>query len=333
MIVTEFNPNLACDFTEEFQNAVLTGFTRPHKQISPKFLYDQKGSELFDRICDCREYYVTRTETSILEQNSAEIAQALGPEPVVFEFGSGASRKTRILLNEVRDLAAYVPIDISRDFLLQTAQALQSDYPSLKIIPMCADFTLPMRMPEESLPLEHGCNTAFFPGSTIGNFDRTEARAFLERTASFLGLGGKLLIGVDLIKDKAILEPAYDDEEGITAAFNLNLLVRMRDELGSSVNPENFRHKAFFNEREGRIEMHLESLRDQTIEVSGRSIHFHQGETIHTECSYKYEPRQFETMAQLAGFKVQKSWMDPRQLFAVYLFEVEHVTGTLEHAA
>jgi dimethylhistidine N-methyltransferase len=320
----------------QFRQDVLEGLLLPRKSLSPKYLYDERGSQLFEQICECREYYVTRTEVAILEQNSGEIAEALGRQPLVFEFGSGASRKTRILLNELnkqQGIAAYVPIDISREFLLETARSLQKEYPALKIIPMCADFTRPMLMPEYEFTHGFGKKTAFFPGSTIGNFDRIEARVFLRQTASFLGHAGLLLVGVDLIKPKAVLEPAYDDAAGITAAFNLNLLHRIRNELGGTIDPSGFRHKAFFNEKENRMEMHLEAIHEQVIELSGCRITFHSGETIHTECSYKYDPDQFAQMTRDAGFAIQRVWMDPLRFFAVYLLEAQHLSEQLPEAA
>jgi dimethylhistidine N-methyltransferase len=300
-----------------FEEAVLEGLTSSRKRLSPKYLYDQRGSELFDRICECKDYYVTRTETSILERHAADIARAIGARPVVYEFGSGASRKTRILLRELEAPAAYVPIDISREFLLEAASRLSGEFPSLPVLPLCADFTQPM--PEVNHP--EGRRLAFFPGSTIGNFHLDEAEAFLSRTAEFLGAGGRLLVGVDLLKDRSILEPAYDDSEGVTAEFNLNLLHRMRSELGANVDPANFRHRAIFNEEKARVEMHLESLREQSFEIKGRPIHFHRGETIHTECSYKYDSSRFEELAHRAGFVVGQRWTDDRQYFALYLLE------------
>jgi dimethylhistidine N-methyltransferase len=319
--------------SDSFAQAVLEGLGRDPKSLSPKYLYDRKGSELFDRICDCEEYYVTRTETAILERHAAEMAELLGERPVIVELGSGASRKTRILLDAVKDAAAYVPVDISREFLRQSAETIRREYPGLRVFPVCADFTRPLSMPENELTGTTGARAAFFPGSTIGNFHRGEAKAFLRQTAALLGRGGRLLIGVDLIKPREILEPAYDDAQGITAAFNLNLLHRMRDELGARVDPQGFRHQAVFNETEGRIEMHLVSLRDQELEILGQRFRFGEGETLHTECSYKYSPDQFEDMARQAGFAVRSFWTDPRQLFGVYLLEVERILESAPIAA
>lgn len=307
-----------------FAEAVIEGLRRSPKSISPKFLYDQRGSELFERICECPEYYVTRTETEILRSQASEIARLLGPGAVVFEFGSGASVKTRILLDQLGEGSAYVPIDISREFLIQASASLRALYPKLRILPVCADFTLSLSIPENELPCS-GRRTGFFPGSTLGNFPRPEARALLRHIASFLGMGGLLLIGVDLLKPKEILEPAYDDAAGITAEFNLNLLWRMRRELGAEVDPADFRHRATFNEREGCIEMHLVSLRDQDFQVLGHTVHFARAETLHTECSYKHSPAQFEAMARHAGFSVLRMWTDSRKHFGVYLLEVDRL--------
>jgi dimethylhistidine N-methyltransferase len=309
-----------------FEKAVVEGLTSPVKAISPKYLYDRRGSELFDRICDCRDYYVTRTETAILEAYSDEIVSLLGPAPVVFELGSGASRKTRILLKRLEGAACYIPIDISREFLQQSARSLQDEFPGLSIVPVCADFAQALPPDIAGVPSTGSDRkVAFFPGSTLGNFHPEEAVEFLSRTARFLGREGNLLIGIDLLKDRSILEPAYDDEEGWTAAFNLNLLERMRAELGATVDPRRFRHRAWFNERENRVEMHLESVEDQSFDVAGRTIRMNKGESIHTECSYKYSPERFEAMAREAGYELRGRWTDPKRLFAVYLLRVVRI--------
>jgi dimethylhistidine N-methyltransferase len=309
----------------DFARAVLDGLAREPKALSPKYLYDQRGSELFDRICECQEYYVTRTETAILEKCVHELSTFLGERPVILELGSGASRKTRILLDAIPDVAAYIPIDISREFLLATASLLRHAYPEIPIHPICADFTHAWDLPEGAIPENAGKRVAFFPGSTIGNFTRDEALELLSSTAGILGYGGQLLIGFDLIKPREILEPAYDDAQGITAAFNINLLHRMRDELGAKVSPESFRHRAVFNEIESRIEMHLESVGAQEIRVLGRTFRLTAGETIHTECSHKYSTERFEELAREAGFKKRAYWTDEKRYFCVALFDAEPV--------
>jgi dimethylhistidine N-methyltransferase len=316
-------PSTPQTYDPEFARAVIAGLGRAPKALSPKFLYDQRGSELFDRICDCADYYVTRTETSILQRRIRDIAAFLDERSVILELGSGASRKTRLLLDALPRATAYVPIDISREFLLDTARELGRAYPSIPVLPLCADFTRPWSMPEDKLPKESGRRLAFFPGSTIGNFERKEALELLKHAAATLGYGGQLLIGFDLLKPREILEPAYDDSEGITAAFNLNLLHRMRRELSAEVDPDGFRHRAIFNERESRIEMHLESLRAQEIRVLGRSFGFEPGETIHTECSHKYSMGDFEALARQAGFRKRAFWTDENEYFCVALFDAE----------
>jgi dimethylhistidine N-methyltransferase len=307
----------------DFAAAVLAGFSRTPKALPPKFLYDERGSELFERICECKEYYVTRTETQILERCISDVSALLGERPVIIELGSGASRKTRILLDAIPDAAVYVPIDISREFLFGSAKKIQAAYPRLPVLPVCADFTRSWSMPEDKLPADAGRRVAFFPGSTIGNFDRMEALELLRSAASTIGYGGQLLIGFDLAKPREVLVPAYDDAAGVTAAFNINLLHRMRRELGAEVNPESFRHRAIFNERESRMEMYLESLKAQEIRLLGQSFAFTRGETIHTEYSHKYSKERFEDLARQAGFRKRAFWTDEREYFCVALFDAE----------
>ncbi len=301
-----------------FQEEVLEGLSKTPKQIPPKFFYDRRGSELFDQICDQPEYYPTRTEMSILEAHAEEISQAIGQHCVLIELGSGASRKIRLLLDILKP-AQYTGVDISRDFLVHSSEHLAQDFPWLEVHAVCADFSQLLSLPE-------ACQTdrrvAFFPGSSIGNFDPKDAQRFLADVAEMLGKGGLLLIGVDLKKDKKTLDDAYNDKAGVTAEFNLNLLARMQRELNANINIGNFHHHAFYNQDKGRIEMHLISNQDQSLDLGGKNFHLDAEETIHTESSYKYAPDEFKLMAEKAGFERKNFWSDVRQLFSVQLFQV-----------
>lgn len=302
----------------DLRDEVLRGLSRTPKRLSPKLFYDRRGSQLFDAITELPEYYPTRTEIGLLEAHGAEMADRLGRENVLIELGSGSSLKIQTLLAALTP-AVYLPVDISKEHLLASANALAERFPGLKIRAACADYSGPFR-----LPLEPGWTNlaAFFPGSSIGNFDPPEARALLERVARVLGRGGRLLIGVDLRKDPAILNAAYNDAQGVTAAFNLNLLARINRELGADFDLDAFAHKAFFNAGASRIEMHLESLADQAVRIAGREIAFRRGETIHTECSYKYGIADFQSLARDAGFEAEQVWTDPQRLFSVHCLRV-----------
>ena len=300
---------------EDFRTAVLAGLTQPQKQVPAKFLYDARGSQLFDRICELEAYYPTRTEIGLLERHAGEIAEAAGPEATLIEFGSGSSRKVRILLDALQNAAAYVPIDISRTHLMSAAQALAEDYPGLPVLAVCADYTRDFALPKE---VPDGGPLGFFPGSTLGNFAPTEAAGFLKRLAGLVGPGGGLLIGIDLKKDEAILHAAYNDPEGVTAAFNLNLLERMRRELGAELDLEGFRHEAHYNRARGCIEMHLISRRRQQIVIGEHGFDLEQGETIHTEDSRKYTLDGFRAQAQAAGWRPLEAWVDDRLLFSLH---------------
>lgn len=298
----------------ELRQDVLAGFAASPKHTPPKFFYDRRGSELFEQICLQPEYYPTRTEEAILRRAAAEIAEIAGPGASLVELGSGASRKVRLLLEAMRP-ASYLGIDISRDFLLSSTHRLGADYPWLEVHAACADFTRPMSLPADAIgerPL------AFFPGSSIGNFDPQDARAFLENLHALLPAGGGLLIGVDLVKDTRTLEAAYNDRAGVTAAFNLNLLWRIRDELDSDIRPAHFSHRAFYNEAQSRIEMHLASPRAQTVRIERQQFHFAPGEMLHTENSYKYTVEGFQHLAGTAGFAPVHVWLDDRELFSVH---------------
>ncbi|HEY3268475.1 MAG TPA: L-histidine N(alpha)-methyltransferase [Armatimonadota bacterium] len=300
---------------DRLRDDVLNGLSATPKTLPSKYFYDAAGSRLFDAICRLNEYYPTRTETAIMESRAAEMAECIGPGAVLVEYGSGSSTKTRILLDRLPDLAAYVPLDISRDHLRRSADRLAGEYPGLPVHPVCADYTAPFRLP--AFEQANARWAVYFPGSTIGNFHPNEAIPFLRRVASVVGPGGGLLIGVDLKKDTRVLEAAYNDRRGVTAAFNLNLLHRINRELGANFNPDQFQHYAFYNEGRGRIEMHLFSLADQTVRLNGTELAFEADETILTEVSYKYSLDDFARLAADAGFTVQKVWTDPACLFSV----------------
>lgn len=293
---------------------VKDGLKQPQKQLPSKYFYDKRGSELFEQITRLDEYYLTRTEKKILRNNIDEIAGRIGQNSVVIELGSGSSQKTRMLLDHLPDLSAYIPVDISEKYLETVVRELRKEYPGLLIKPVCADYTKPFDLPEIDRPFEY--YVVFYPGSTIGNFRPAEARQFLKSIARFLVTGGGMLIGVDLKKDKEILEKAYNDKEGITAAFNKNMLIRLNRELGSDFKVEAFRHQAIYNRQKGRIEMHLVSEVNQQIHLNGEALILKKGESIHTENSYKYS---LEELRELVSpwFDVAKVWTDEDQLFSI----------------
>ncbi|MEW5972470.1 MAG: L-histidine N(alpha)-methyltransferase [Pseudomonadota bacterium] len=300
---------------ESLRDIVLGGLSSTPRTLPPKLFYDRRGSELFEAICELPEYYLTRTETAILRDCAEEVAKLVGTDGLMVELGSGASKKVRLLLSALRP-SAYLGIDISRDFLLESARRLAEDHPELEVHAAWADFCRPLELPPSlagSRPL------AFFPGSSIGNSNPVQARALLSRIVRLVGHGGHLLIGVDLVKDTAVLEDAYNDAQGVTAAFNRNLLVRLRDELDAEVEVDAFHHRAFFNEAQGRIEMHLVSASRQRIRVGSRMFSFAAGEDIHTENSYKYTIEDFRQLAGEAGFAPVRVWTDPDRLFSVHL--------------
>jgi L-histidine Nalpha-methyltransferase len=305
---------------ESFRDAVLKGLGRTPKSIPCKFFYDARGSALFESICRLPEYYPTRTEISILEENAAEIAAQIGPHGRLIEFGSGASTKARILLRALDRPAAYVPVDISREHLRDAAISLAEDFPSLAVVAVCADYT--RRFPLPPLPGPSGKRVGFFPGSTIGNFEPEAAVGFLANYARILEPGGEMLIGVDLKKDPEILDAAYNDRAGVTAEFNLNLLVRINRELDGDLDIDRFEHVAFYNEVEGRIEIYIRSLANQEAWIADTHIHFGVGELIHTEYSYKYSVPEFRALAARAGFRPVDTWTDPAALFSVHYFRL-----------
>lgn len=302
---------------EEFRASVVDGLSSPQKTLPCKFLYDERGSQIFDDICDLPEYYPTRTERRILERHARDIAALAGPQARLIEFGSGAGTKIRLLLRALDRPAAYLPVEISREYMMAATEELAESFPELRIAPICADYTEPFTLPD--LPgIVHGTTMGFFPGSTIGNFTRAEAVDFLSATRNLLGPGAVMIVGVDLVKDLNVLRAAYNDAAGVTAAFNLNLLRRINRELGGSFDLSNFRHDARWNDDLERIEMHLVSLRDQEVMAGGRRFGFEAGETIHTESSHKYRLETFQALAAEAGYEPLEVWTDEKQLFSVH---------------
>jgi L-histidine Nalpha-methyltransferase len=305
---------------ESFRDAVLHGLARPRKAIPCKFFYDERGSALFEQICRLPEYYPTRTEIAILDENADEIAAQMGAYSRIIEFGSGASQKARILLQALDRPAAYVPVDISREHLREAAATLAEDFPELAVVAVCADYTGPFTLPQ--LPGPAGKRVGFFPGSTIGNFEPDAAARFLTNCANILGAGGEMVIGVDLKKDARILDAAYNDRAGVTAAFNLNLFERINRELDGDLDLDQFEHFAFYSETKGRVEIYIRSLADQQATIAGRCFEFATGELIHTEYSYKYAVEEFRGLAGRAGFRPVDTWTDPAELFSVHYFRL-----------
>jgi len=310
--LTDLSPSMA-----EFRDAVLGGLALPQKSIPCKFFYDREGSHLFEAICGTPEYYPTRTERTILANSAADIAAIVGPRRAIVEFGSGAGVKIRTLLDALAHPVAYVPVDISRLHLVQAASALAADYPDVHIAPVCADYTKPFALPH--VGRDDPSWLGFFPGSTIGNFSPPQAAGFLSQVRRLLGSDGLMLVGVDLKKAPAILEAAYNDAAGVTAAFNLNLLARINRELGGDFDLEAFRHLAVYDGDQGRIEMHLASMAPQTAHVGDHAFRFRAAETIHTENSYKYDLDQFRRLGESAGWRTRAVWTDPAGLFSLHL--------------
>lgn len=300
----------------DFAEAVLRGLSAPQKSIPSRFLYDATGSALFEQITMLPEYYPTRTETEILRRHAAEVAAIVPPGAVLIEFGSGSSTKTELLLERMRDLHAYVPIDISAAALQDATERIARRFPHLHVAPIEADFSQPIAVPPQfaGRPL-----IGFFPGSTIGNLRPMGAVALLANMRRTLGRGAYLVIGVDLKKNVRRLLAAYDDAGGVTAAFNLNLLARANRELGGNFNLDRFTHAATYDMRNGRIDMHLVSGQEQWVTVCGRRFHFRAGERIHTEHSHKYEIDEFHALVAAAGWRPQAVWRDPGRLFSVHL--------------
>jgi len=301
--------------TESVLREVLEGLSRPRKELPPKLFYDRRGAELFTAICSTAAYYPTRTENGILDRRASEIAQTIGRGSALIEFGAGEIQKVRRLLPALRP-DTYAALDISRDQLLCASTSLALDFPWLSVIAVVGDYQSPLES-ELALPAA-ARRVVFFPGSTIGNFEPSHAQAFLSRARSLVGGEGGVLIGVDLLKPVERLNLAYNDPEGYTAAFNLNLLVRLNRELGADFDVSAFAHEAFYNRQLARIEMHLRSLRAQRVRIGTNVFSFSAGETIHTENSYKYSPDGFSAMARGAGFQASRLWTDPERLFGVF---------------
>ncbi|HUN47928.1 MAG TPA: L-histidine N(alpha)-methyltransferase [Stellaceae bacterium] len=305
---------------ESFRDAALAGLSRTEKSIPCRFLYDRRGSALFEAICELPEYYVTRTEMGILAARAGAIAERVGPRAQLVEFGSGASRKVRLLLEALRDLAAYVPVDISRAFLRQAASSVAADFPDVEVSAICADYSEPRRLPV--LPLARGGRrVGFFPGSTIGNLMPEEAVSFLSGCREALGPGSGMIVGVDLKKDPTLLHDAYNDAAGITAEFILNILDRMNRELGADFNRARFRYDASYNEEAGRIEIYIRSTMAQIVTVARRPIVFSAGERLHVEYSYKYAVEEFAELARRAGYRSVDCWTDERKFFSVHYLQ------------
>jgi dimethylhistidine N-methyltransferase len=302
----------------DLRQEVLEGLRRPVKELPSKLFYDEHGSRLFDCICKLEEYYPTRTESMIMSDNGADMADAIGGGRLVIEYGSGSSEKTRLLLDCLEDPVAYVPIDISRDHLLMSARRLSDSYPNLQVLPVCADYEQPFEIPAPSRRPEG--RLAYFPGSTIGNFHPYEARQLLSRMAGHAGSNGRLLLGVDTKKDPEVLNRAYNDSEGVTAEFNKNILRRINRELGAEFDTSAFEHFAYYNHAAGRVEMHLVSLTQQTVDVDGVEIEFLKGESIWTESSYKFTVDEFAHMASAVGLVLDSVWTDDEDMFSVQLY-------------
>ncbi|MCW8934767.1 MAG: L-histidine N(alpha)-methyltransferase [Gammaproteobacteria bacterium] len=298
----------------DFREDIMQGLSAPQPYISPKYFYDETGSRLFEDICSTDEYYPTRTEVNIIRDNIDDVVENLGRECLLIEPGSGDSYKVRLLLDALRPIA-YLPIDISRRYLQDEARKLAEEFTWLNVHAVCADFTGKLKLPYH---VESTNKVAFFPGSTIGNFLPEQAVAVLEEIKNMVGENGGLLIGVDLQKSTQILNAAYNDKQGYTAQFNLNLLSRINRELGADFNLANFRHHAFFNEERSRIEMHLLSLQDQQVTIDGQVFNFKKDQSIHTEYSHKYTIEHFQSLAEKAGFSRVKTWVDNEGLFSVH---------------
>ena len=299
---------------------MLAGLRAPQKRIPAKYFYDDTGSQLFERITELPEYYPTRCEMRLLRARAADIADLIAPGAALVEFGSGSNKKARLLLEAAPALAAYVPVDISGEMLAREAADLRSDFPRIKVLPVTADFCHLFELPYEAQAARH--RVGFFPGSTVGNFEPPEAAEFLRNAGKILGRDGVLIVGVDLIKPVEVLDAAYNDAAGITAEFNLNLLTRINRELGGSFDRDCFEHHAFFNRAQSRIEMHLVSLKRQEAKVAGEAFAFRDGETIHTENSYKYSVESFGALARAVGWRPAGVWTDAAGYFSIQAFRL-----------
>ena len=302
----------------DFLADAITGLSSNQRTLPCKYFYDERGAALFQKICELPEYYITRTEIDILDRNRAEIASHLGPNIGLIGLGTGAGTKTRILIEALENPAVYIPVDISEKQLRESTALFQKIFPGLEILPVCADYLQPVMLP--SPRQKPARNIVYFPGSTIGNFEPNEALEFLRRIANVAGQGGGLLIGVDLQKDQNVIEAAYNDQAGVTAEFNLNLLAHINRETGANFDLSRWQHRAIYNSEAGRIEMYLISTTDQTVRIQDRQFHFRAGEKILTEHSYKHTPEGFIALARQAGFDFLKLWTDDARLFGVFYF-------------
>lgn len=307
----DFSPPAGGALTE-----ILDGLSRRPKQLPPKFFYDETGCELFERICHLPEYYLTRAELQVMERHAGDIAGFLGPACELIELGSGSGRKTRLLIAAL-DPAHFVPVDIAADALREACARLAEEFAGLSISAVCADYTGPLRLPRQAGLLVRR-RAVYFPGSTIGNLDRDEALAFMRRLREWVGPDGALVVGVDVRKSPSVLNAAYNDAEGVTASFNLNLLAHINRVYGADFELSSFQHHAFYDEAAGRVEMHLRALRDMKVRLGGREFHFARSELLRTEISCKYAIEEFVALAGSAGFAARHVWQDDRRLFAVY---------------
>jgi dimethylhistidine N-methyltransferase len=318
--VNEKNSSVVAAAKESFREEVLAGLSKSPRQLPYKFFYDERGAQLFQQICELPEYYVTRTEIEILRLHGTEMAKALGPQVELIGLGTGAGTKTRILLEELHDPAVYVPIDISKEQLEKSSARFREMFPSLQVLPVCADYLEPFELP---LPRHLSRRSViYFPGSTIGNFEPEAAGEFLARMVELAGDGGGLLIGVDLQKDRDVLERAYNDAAGVTAQFNKNLLARINRDLRADFDLDRWQHHAIYNSTEGRIEIYLISNDEQTVHIGDSEFHFRAGEEILTEYSYKHTIAGFIELARQAGFHFEQVWTDAARWFGVFYFTV-----------
>ncbi|MCX6013157.1 MAG: L-histidine N(alpha)-methyltransferase [Chloroflexi bacterium] len=328
-MVEEMKNYLPPDFKsgrKRFLAEVINGLHKPQKELPCKYFYDDRGSHLFEKICTLDEYYIPSTEEAIMQANIEEMATLIGPHVMVIEYGSGDCKKVHFLLDHLQDPVAYVPIDISGEQLVRVTSKLLSDYNTLDILPVCADYTSSFDIPNTKRKFSR--KFVYFPGSTIGNFDSDSARQFLEHIVGICSPNGAVLIGVDLKKDINLLHNAYNDKQGVTAEFNLNILQRLNNELNCDFHIDSFQHYAFYNPKESRVEMHLVSLREQTIHIGKVAINFTKGESIWTESSYKYNLDEFQQIAATAGLQVERIWTDQNHWFSVqYLIPSD---GTLQ---
>ena len=302
----------------DVKSEVLAGLAKSQKTLPAKFFYDQRGSRLFEAITQLPEYYLTRTEIGLLRQHGNEIAELVGQGSVLMEYGSGASIKIRQLLEALQP-DCYVPMDISKDFLIASANKLLDDYPWLSIYAGCVDYSQPLQLPKTLAEAPH--KLGFFPGSSMGNFTPAESQAFLRRARTTLGNGGRFLLGIDLAKEEAVLHAAYNDCQGVTASFNKNILRHLNHTLQASFSEELFDHQARFNRSHSRVEMHLVSKIDQMVHVAGTTIVLRKGESLHTENSYKYRMESLQWMARQAGFEIEKRWIDDNEYFALVMLK------------